>query len=104
MQVEVGFVFQDPKTGFTWRVSRPWVSRWRKRQLGWICKRAGFHPLQDPVSNWYACDIINALQQAESKENPRLGRTGERRKSLSLLSLIKSKVTVTLARILSAPG
>jgi hypothetical protein len=65
MQLGVGFIFTDPRTNFTWEIVHPWVSRWRKRQLGWICKRAGFNPLQYPVSNWYEDDIISVLKQVE---------------------------------------
>ena len=61
MQLKKGYIFQDPKTDFTWKIDHPWVSRWSKRQLGWICKRAGFNPLQLPVSNWYEQDIINTV-------------------------------------------
>lgn len=63
MQFEPGFIFKDPLTGFTWKISQPWISRWQKRQIGWICIRAGFHPLQDPMSQWKEHDIINVLKQ-----------------------------------------
>ena len=68
MQLEPGFIFQDPLTGFTWKISQPWISRWQKRQIGWICTRAGFHPLQDPMSQWKECDIINRLKPIEQKK------------------------------------
>lgn len=62
MQLETGLIFTEPKTHFTWEITYPWVSRWRKQQVGWICKRAGFNPLQDPVSHWYEHDIIRCIQ------------------------------------------
>jgi hypothetical protein len=72
MQVEVGFVFKDPKTDFTWKISHPWVKRWKKRHVGWICKKVGPHPEQCLVSNWYEHEIINLLKPVEStkKANP----------------------------------
>jgi hypothetical protein len=65
MQIEAGFVFTDPNTDFTWKISQPWVNRWHKRQIGWICKKVGPHPEQCSVSNWYEHEIINLLKQAE---------------------------------------
>jgi hypothetical protein len=70
MQLEPGFIFKDPVTGFTWKISHPWSSRWQKRQIGWICTRAAFHPLQDPMSQWKECDIINLLKPIEPEKNP----------------------------------
>lgn len=68
MELKPGLIFADPQTGFTWKISHPWISRWRKRQIGWICQRAAFHLLQDPVSYWREEDITNLLQGLKSTE------------------------------------
>jgi hypothetical protein len=70
MQLETGFMFTDPKTDYTWEIAHPWLSRWRKQQVGWICKRAGFNPLQYPVSNWYEHDIITCVKARGVNTNP----------------------------------
>jgi hypothetical protein len=77
MQFETGFVFQEPKTDFVWKISSPWMNRDRKKQLGWICKRVGPNPEQLPVSNWYEHEIINLLKQAEVPETPRVSGRGK---------------------------
>jgi hypothetical protein len=61
MKLEVGFIFTDSQTGFSWKIASPWLSRWRKQQIGWICQRAGFHPLQDPISSWKEHEILPLL-------------------------------------------
>ena len=69
MEVKAGLIFADPQTGFTWKISDPWISRWRKRQIGWICQRAAFHPLQDLVSYWREDDISKLLQEVILTKN-----------------------------------
>ncbi len=66
MLLETGITFKDPKTDFTWKISNPWMSRWKKRQVGWICKKVGRHPEQCLVSNWFEHEIVNLLNQAKS--------------------------------------
>ncbi len=69
MELKAGLIFVDPQTGFTWKMSTPWINRWRKRQMGWICQRAAFHPLQDPVSYWREDDITKVLTKVRLAEN-----------------------------------
>ncbi|HEY9636603.1 MAG TPA: hypothetical protein V6D14_24600 [Coleofasciculaceae cyanobacterium] len=66
MQVEAGLVFKDPDTDFIWKTSHPWIDRWQKKQIGWICKKVGPNPEQCPVSNWYEPEIIHIVKQAKS--------------------------------------
>jgi hypothetical protein len=61
MKLEVGFIFTNPETDFSWKIASPWLSRWRKQHIGWICQRAGFHPLQDPISYWKEQEILPLL-------------------------------------------
>ncbi|MEW5860999.1 MAG: hypothetical protein AB1861_27105 [Cyanobacteriota bacterium] len=70
MELKAGLMFADPQTGFTWKISHPWISRWRKRQIGWICQKVAFHPLQDSVSYWREEDITNVLKELTQKNTP----------------------------------
>ncbi|HEY9668549.1 MAG TPA: hypothetical protein V6C91_17205 [Coleofasciculaceae cyanobacterium] len=61
MQLEPGILFKDPTTDFVWQISTPWMNWNRKKQVGWICQRAGFHPEQPSVSKWFEHEIIHVL-------------------------------------------
>ncbi len=75
MQLKAGFVFKDPKTDFTWKISHPWVNRWTKRQVGWLCKKVGPHLEQYPVSRWSEREIMNILEQVEPTETSPWGES-----------------------------